>query len=281
MLNCRAMSAIDDAGIDRPVVEATPDSPALTTSGAAEASGSPVARRPSIVLLHGVGMGHRMWQPQLDTLGQDFQVIAPDLPGFGRATDAGPFSVGRAAAAVADLIREQCGGRAHVCGLSLGAVVAVQLAATAPDLLESVMLSGAVVHAPVLARMQSAIFRLTPRARLMSALAKQFVPRDQPAIRTAAEEDLALLGKDGLLQIMSQIARIDLRPVLPTITTRTLVVCGSRDKANLRAARLIAGTVRGAQLRIVEGVGHVWNLEAPERFDEVLGNFVGAAASAS
>ncbi len=56
----------------------------------------------------------------------------------------------------------------------------------------------------------------------------------------------------------------------------TLVVCGERDSVNMKAARFFAQNIRDAELRIIEGAGHVVNEEKPEALARALDEFYGA-----
>jgi pimeloyl-ACP methyl ester carboxylesterase len=84
-----------------------------------------------LVLLHGVGESAVGWQPILQALSDDYEVIAFDLPGFGRSP-ALPPGVTPTAAALADAIEGELDrlgvARFHVAGYSLGARVALELA---------------------------------------------------------------------------------------------------------------------------------------------------------
>jgi pimeloyl-ACP methyl ester carboxylesterase len=85
------------------------------------------AGAPTIVLLHGGGVGGWMWR---DTMAAPSEVhlLIPDMPEHGKSQDAGPFSVAGTVRLVADLIAERAhGGKAFVAGLSLGAQVTVAL----------------------------------------------------------------------------------------------------------------------------------------------------------
>ena len=53
----------------------------------------------------------------------------------------------------------------------------------------------------------------------------------------------------------------------------TLVLCGSRDIANLAPARELAATIPNAELRIVRGAGHPWNQQEPELFSRTIAEF--------
>jgi len=90
---------------------------------------------PALVLLHGIGMSHRSWEPVLAGLADHFDVIAVDLPGFGASaplaagTEPSPAAL---ASAVAGLLDDLGIVDAHVAGNSLGGWVALELAAIRP-----------------------------------------------------------------------------------------------------------------------------------------------------
>jgi pimeloyl-ACP methyl ester carboxylesterase len=86
---------------------------------------------PPLVLIHGIGGELCVWEPVLDRLAEDFDVIAVDLPGFGASPplpDGTEPSPGRLAIAVADFLSEAGVARPHVCGNSLGGWVGLELA---------------------------------------------------------------------------------------------------------------------------------------------------------
>ena len=101
---------------------------------------------PAIVFLHGGTMSGWSWEPVVQPM-QGYRCLVPDLTGFGKSSQQGPFEMDRAADAVAEVIRSQVGsGRAHVVGLSLGAQVGVQLMATEPKLVDRAVLCGTVIN---------------------------------------------------------------------------------------------------------------------------------------
>ncbi|TQL66538.1 pimeloyl-ACP methyl ester carboxylesterase [Nocardioides albertanoniae] len=203
------------------------------------------------MFLHALGAWPSSWEAQVRGLPDDFVGVAPDIPGVTEA-DKVRFDFGSAAGAIVAAIDQQGVARAHVCGLSLGAMVATQIAIDHPARVSSLVLSGSQV-APNLALMaaQRAVIRLLPE-------------------KTAARFGMT---KKGWLAMLREIAAADFRSGLSDIDVPTLVLCGSRDVANLPAARLLARSVPGAELKVVKGAGHEWNLQFPELFNDVIGDF--------
>jgi 3-oxoadipate enol-lactonase len=230
--------------------------------------------QPTMVLIHGLGVGAWMWRPQLSLFGEGYHTLAPDLPGFSQADSKVPFSMERAAQSILDLIRTSGKGPAHICGLSLGAVVALQAYQTEPEMVASLILSGGQVH-PGRARMaaQRAIVRLLPERTIAGSMLPEVRTR-HPELQADARAFADQLSKRGILTAMRALGRSDFRPLLPGIGVPTLVLCGADDRANLPASRLMAAAIPHAELQIIPGVGHLWNLEKPGLFGHTTLDFL-------
>ncbi|GAB2820971.1 3-oxoadipate enol-lactonase [Actinoallomurus bryophytorum] len=207
---------------------------------------------PTVVLLHAMGFAHDMWDPQFARLADRFHVVAPDLPGYGRTP--GPFSFDTA---VRELTGLAAAGPVHLCGVSLGARVALRFAAERPAAVASLFLSGCGVRAPR---------GLAVRRAALRAVPERFFTRES----TGA-------GKAVTLQSCLALAGLDLSGCPPKVGAPTLVTCGSKDTAYLADARELAAGIDGAELRVIAGVGHVWNRERPELFTRTLLEWVLAA----
>src|SRR4051812_45973425 len=87
-----------------------------------------------IVFLHGVGSDKSVWRRQLEHFGSERRAVALDYPGYGDS-DPAPDGMSRDgyASAILAAMSELGIGRAHVCGLSLGGVVAIAMHAAAPE----------------------------------------------------------------------------------------------------------------------------------------------------
>lgn len=86
------------------------------------------------------------WEPVVMRM-QHYRCLVPDLPQYGNSFQQGPFEMGRAADAIAELIRTRVRtGRVHLVGFSLGAQVGVQLLATEPRLIDRAVLSSTFVN---------------------------------------------------------------------------------------------------------------------------------------
>ena len=231
--------------------------------------------KPNLLLLHGLGMAHRMWLPQYDELHKSFHLVVPDLPGTAQSKNSGDFSLESSASLLLDFLRQRNLLPIHVCGLSLGAMVALEMSLQADDgELRSLVLSGGQVHAPwLLMVFQQIIFAFVSEKRIVANLSKSIPTTDETMLR-AAREDAALTGKKGFLQVLKSAGRADYRNALADIDLPTLVMCGAKDTANLGAAHTLAAGISDAELLVIEDAGHVWNVEQPVRFNLEVRRFI-------
>jgi len=225
---------------------------------------------PMVLFLHGSPLSSRMWQPQLELM-KDFHCVAPDFPGHGQSTAVKHFEMNALVDTLTDLIRSTSPtGRAHLVGLSFGGVVAQALMVNAPELVDHVVLSGTSTRLSKLLifiqALNTPILRLLRPQQLAAIISSQFgIP---VRFKEQLKDDFRQFSVDVMMQEMWTYADI----VMPTSTTSpTLVVAGEKETIFAKwAARALHREIPGARGVLAAGMGHVWNLQAPELFTEML-----------
>lgn len=240
------------------------------------------AGRPLVVLLHGSVLSRTMWHPQLASLGTDLHVVAPDLPGHG-ARGGVPFSFERAVADVAALIVAQ-GGRAIVCGLSLGGYVGMHLAAARPELVAGLVLCGSTVNfTGVRARYLRAVAWLMSRGWLTpgrATLERKSRALFPPALAALADRQVADgLHAGPLAPAFAAMARTDFHALLAGYRGPVLLLNGERDSAARTGEPGFLAAAPHAEVQVVPGARHAANLDAPDAFAQALRAFVRRVAT--
>jgi pimeloyl-ACP methyl ester carboxylesterase len=231
-----------------------------------------------IVLLHGyVGDGLGTWSGELDALSDGYTVIAWDAPGFASSSDPPEsFTLADYADCLAGFVKALDLDRPHVCGLSFGGGLALELYRRHPQVVRSLVLVSA--YAGWTGSLPSEVveFRLTQALRLADLPAEELIGAVVPTLFSPSApgefvERFVASMRDfhpaGLRATARSFARADLRDVLPTIDVPTLLIYGGDD---VRAPRDVAESIHAAiprsKLVMIEGTGHVTNVEAPDRF---------------
>ena len=231
-----------------------------------------------IVFLHGVGSDKSVWRPQLDHFGAERRAVAFDYPGYG---DSDPAREGMSrdsyAASILAAMSELGIDRAHICGLSLGGVVAIAMHAAAPDRISSLILADTfAVHPDGRAIYDRSLtgstdLRAMANARVNVLLAQ---PAD-PAVRSEVVETMARIDPVAYRIGAAAVWLADQRERAEEIRTPTLVLCGAEDKVTPPAlSRDLAHLIPGAQNELIGGAGHLTNLERPDAFNTLVGAFI-------
>ena len=230
-----------------------------------------------ILFLHGVGSDKSVWRPQLDHYRGVRPAIAIDYPGYGGSalrSGATRDDYARSAFAALDSLGY---ARTHFCGLSLGGVVAIAMHALAPERCRSLILAdtfaihpdGRGIYERSLAA--SANLRGLAEARVDVLLAQ---PAD-PLLRAEVVETMAAIDPAAYRIGAEAVWLADQRDRAGAIDVPTLVLCGARDVVTPPAlSEELAAAIPGAELVVIEGAGHLSNIERPAEFNAALDAFL-------
>jgi 3-oxoadipate enol-lactonase len=238
---------------------------------------------PCVVLVHGHPFDRSLWQPQVSALADQFRVVAPDLRGFGESpVTPGCVSLSEYANDVLDLLDHLDTPRAAVIGLSMGGLVAMELATSAPERCWALGLVATTAE-PVTADERR--IRLE-RADQVERDGMQVVidymhtglygSRSTPAIRACVDAMMARAPARGAAAALrGRAQRPDYRPRLAALDLPAFVCTGSDDPwSNAAVTAEIVAHLRNPQTLLLEGVGHLPNLEADEAFNRGLIDFL-------
>ena len=251
--------------------------PPATVSGA----GTP------LVLLHAFPLDGRMWAPQVEALAGSYQVIVPDLRGFGAAREQAVEEAGMDLLAddVARLLDDRGLDRVILGGLSMGGYVALAFVRHHADRLGGLLLLDTKATADseearadrlrMVERLLAEGNGFLPEVMLPRLLGKTSLEERPELVKRVtalvAEQDAhaAAAAQRGMA------ARPDTTDVLASIDVPTLVVTGAEDALFApEVGRELASAIPGARFLLVEEAGHLSSLERPEVVNEALLDFL-------
>ncbi len=238
-----------------------------------------------LLLIQGMSGTHLTWgEPFLSRLEPDFECVVFDNRGIGNNDPvAEPFTIADLAADALAVMDAAGHETAHVLGISMGGMVAQELAFAAPERLRTLTLGCTYAGGP-----GSSLIAPEDAGPLLEAMASGDLDRVFKAMYAVnlspgfrAEESHyepfaamagALPARQATVQLQMQaIGGHDTQARLAEITAPTLVIHGTEDKMiPVANGELIASLIPAAKLEIFAGVGHLFWWEQPERAAELI-----------
>ena len=241
---------------------------------------------PPLLLLHGALADSRDWLQQLDAFATEFTVVAWDAPGCGTSDDlpSADYGLDQLTDTLAGFIRVTNLGRPHVLGLSLGSILAISLQARHPTVPRSLILAsayagwaGSLPAAEVHRRTRLTLRDLErPTAETAREFVATLLPADAPREQVDNQLTMITQARPATTRaIVTQIAPVDLRPVLHRIDVPTLLLYGDADaRAPAHVAEALHDQIPGSVLVQLPGVGHCGHLQAPDQWNDAVQTFL-------
>jgi pimeloyl-ACP methyl ester carboxylesterase len=251
---------------------------------------------PVILMLHGIGGGHRAFAPQVETFASlGYRAVAWDMPGYGHSAPIEPYTFKGLAQSCIGLIERLLHGTQRdnviLLGHSMGAMVAQEVVARRPALVNRLVLCGT---SPSFGKPDGDWQRdfITQRtapldagqtmADLAAVLVPQMIgPGALPEGVALATHCMAGVHPATYRKALEAIVTFDRRAALPLIQVPTLLVAGEFDKnAPPAVMQKMAERIAGSRYAELPGIGHLMNLEAPDEFDALVLGFLADTAAA-
>ena len=232
-----------------------------------------------IVFLHGVGSDKSVWGPQLEYFGSSRRTVAFDYPGYGESEFIEAATREDFAAAILAAMDELGIDRAHICGLSLGGVIAIAMHAQATARCASLIIAdsfavhpdGQGIHDRSVAASQAMSMRELAEARTGLLLG------------SAASSDLQSEVIDTMGAIVPAAYRLgaaavwlaDQRDRVARIDVPTLILVGEEDRITPpELSEELEQMIVGATLVRIAKAGHLANAEQPQAFNSAIESFL-------
>lgn len=200
------------------------------------------------ILVHGSGHKAASWDKPLSYMQDNRDIMCPSLASILEGKEA---SYENLYASFADY----CGrvdGQVHLCGLSLGGILALNYALDFPEKVKTLVLIGTPHKIPkVMFGIQNMIFRLLPKSVF---------------------ETMAFDKKDTFA-LGSSMKNLDFSDRVGDIRCPALILCGEKDSANMKSAHYLSQNIKNAKLKMIENAGHVVNEESPKALAEILNEY--------
>ncbi|GAA0717795.1 hypothetical protein GCM10009060_07010 [Halorubrum trapanicum] len=270
-----------------------PGMPSVTRDGVAieyAVDGNPTG--PTVLLLEGLGYGRWMWRWLAEALADDYEVLRPDNRGTGDSdVPAGPYTISEMAADAAAVLDDRGVDAVHVCGASMGGMIAQELALDDDRVASLTLLCtspGGEDAAQTPPEVQEHIFSAPedadPRERVRylmePAVSDGFYEREPELVDRIVDWRLAgdatPVGREAQA---AAVAAFDASDRLGDLSVPTLVLHGTADRVlPVANAELLAELLPHAEVELFEGGPHLFFIEERERVNDRVRSFLGGVA---
>ena len=240
----------------------------------------------ALMFVHGLGGGSSAWNAQFESFSERYRVIAWDGPGYGGSTD---FSLEAPMVrdyvdVLAQFLDALSVASVHLVGHSFGGIVIAAFNRRFPARVLSLTLLQVVTGSNAVNRKQLQELRDARRREVESMPAMEFAefrarkslaPGASAALVAQAAKVSYSLRPKGYLKAYQAMCAASIFDELAGINTPALVIAGEHDKTAPREnCQSIAAAIPGSRFHLIEGTGHVIYLEAPDRMNSCLGQFL-------
>ncbi len=231
----------------------------------------------TIIFLHTEGTAGWIWDKQVEEF-SDYHCIVPDLPGHGKSAQVVPFTIQRAADMIIGIIKNRAkNGKAHLIGLSLGGQIILQILSNAPEVLDHVLICGAIVRnfkpSETFLKLMNHLIKVylpdkNKSIRIMSYVRSYNIPKN---LRGKFKESTYVIEPESLDGIIRENMLFRMPSGLKNTNIPVLVMLGQKDFIIIKESALnLIKTVPNSRGAMAMNVGHLWNIENPELFNATL-----------
>lgn len=200
------------------------------------------------ILVHGSGHKATSWDKIISYMGDNEDIVCPNLSSILEGQEASYENLYSAFVKYCNEID----GQIHLCGLSLGGILALNFALDFPQKVKTLVLIGTPYKVPKVAfSFQNIIFRFLPKSIF---------------------ETMAF-DKKNTFALGDTMKNLDFSDRVKNIKCPTLILCGKKDSANMKSADYLSQSIRSAELKIIENTGHVVNEENPKALADILNEY--------
>ncbi|WHY87812.1 alpha/beta hydrolase [Neobacillus novalis] len=237
-----------------------------------------------LVFIHGLGEVKEGWNNQFEFADQ-YDLIIPDLRGHGEHITTKKITIPNFAKDVINLLKELGIESAHICGLSMGGMVAQEMYRQAPEMCRSLMLVSTFHFVP---RSLAKLLLTYRKARALST--SPIIPKDTAARMSLNSWNYKISkefyksykpNREFFLKSAKACFQVNNLNLLPKIKVPTLIIGGQYDSViPVWIQLLMHKKIRHSEFVIFRNSGHITKLEAKEAFNKVLRSFLNRHSNA-
>lgn len=236
-----------------------------------------------LLLIHGLGSSMRDWEMQVPYFSRNFRVITLDVRGHGQTNKpAGPYSIPLFAEDTAEFMKILQIESAHVVGISMGGMIAFQLALIVPERIRSLVIANTgselivrTLRDFLMVSQRKLIVRLLGMRKMGEVLSKRLFPEPRfEELRRIFVERWAENDPRAYRDSMQGLLGWSVTDRLSSIHCPTLILSADQDYTPVAIKEAIVAKMPNAKLAVIPNSRHAVPVERPEEFNQIVGEFL-------
>ncbi len=202
------------------------------------------------ILVHGLGQTDKSWDRVKGILNQDN--INVETPNLFKIAKNYQLTYENLFTAFVDYCNS-FSDKLNLVGLSLGGILAIDYATLHPEKVNSIIICAVPYEIPKkLFKIQNFIFKFMPKRTF----------------------DNIGISKENFIQLTNSMAELNIEEKISKLKCPTIVVCGEKDSATIEGAKKLNEYIKNSELKIIKNAGHELNIDAPDKFAEIIKEFL-------
>jgi len=235
----------------------------------------------AITLIHGAAWNHRLWINQVPALSKLGEVIVVDLPGHGSSDQPVPGQ-GTSIKSFADHIHSLLSAlnRPHaiLVGHSMGGAISMRRTLDHPDKAKALVLLGTGAKLGVNPAILEGLSKYHEQAIKTGIAAWAFAAGTDKHIVEEGIREMLKCKQQVAVADFNACNEFDIRGIVSRIEVPTLIIVGSEDKLTpVKWSEYLHNNIKGSELKVIEGAGHMVMLEKPNEVTENIKSFIKGA----
>lgn len=197
------------------------------------------------ILIHGSGQKATSWTETVSYMKNNDDILCPELSSLLNGKEASYNNLYSS-------FTEYCNkidGQIHLCGISLGGILALNYALDFPDKVKTLVLIGTPHKIPkIMFAVQNVIFKFLPSSFF----------------------EKTAFDKKDTFALGNSMKNLDFTGKVQNIKCPTMIICGNKDSANIKSAYYFSQNINNTKLEIIGDTGHIVNEESPKTLAKIL-----------
>jgi pimeloyl-ACP methyl ester carboxylesterase len=228
-----------------------------------------------VLFIHGAGGSSKSWFYQTENLKTSMEVALIDLSGHGNASDSeGYVSIDEQRNSIYRVLKTSGIEKCYIAGHSMGGAIAIFCALAFPEMLKGLVLAGTGARLKVFPEILEGI-KKDKEKTLRNVISFAFAKNSPETLKESGFQEMMKCRAEVIYNDFFACDQFNVMETVKSINIPALIICGSEDALTpVKYSQYLNENIKGSELVVIEGAGHMVMLEKPGEVNKAIMGFV-------